>query len=187
MLSGIQLVPAGRAKGGAMSNIIPRLKHEILEAIPTVVFFFIAFQLLAFTRALILKEYGIQVSTFLTATIAALIVAKGVLIADLLPIINRSPQKPLIYNIVWKAFIYLVAALLVRYVEHLIPFVREYSDLAVANRHLLNEVVWPHFWLVQIWLLVLFLMYCTIRELGRVLGRERVRSMFIGPSRPDVA
>jgi hypothetical protein len=168
-------------------NIIPRLKHEILGAIPTVVFFFIAFQLLAFTRALILKEYGIQVSTFVNATIAALIVAKVVLISDLLPIINRFPQKPLIYNIVWKTFIYLVAALLVRYVEHLIPFVREYSDLAVANRHLLDEVVWPHFWLVQIWLLVLFLMYCTIRELVRVLGRERVRSMFLGPGRPDVA
>ena len=38
-----------------MSNIIPRLKREILGAIPTVVFFFIVFQLFAFTRALILK------------------------------------------------------------------------------------------------------------------------------------
>ena len=180
MLSGIQLVPAGRAKGGAMSNIIPRLKHEILGAIPTVVFFFIVFQLLAFTRALILQGYGIQVSTFLKAAIAALIVGKVVLLTDLLPMINRFPNKPLIYNVVWKTFIYMVAAIIVRYVEHLIPLIREHKNLTVANKHLFDEVVWPHFWLVQLWLLVCFLMYSTIRELVRILGRKQVRTMFFG-------
>lgn len=169
-----------------MSNIIPRLKREIIGAIPTVVFFFIIFQLLALTKALILKTYGIEVSTFLNATVAALIVGKVVLSADLLPIINRSPNKPLIYNIVWKTFIYMVAALIVRYVEHLIPLIREYKNLTVANSHLFNEVVWSHFWLVQLWLLVCFLMYCTIRELGRILGREQLRSMFFGPGSSDV-
>jgi len=164
-----------------MSNIIPRLKHEILGAIPAVVFFFIVFQLLALTRALILKGYDIQISTFLNATLAALIVGKVVLIADLLPFINRFPNKPLVYNTVWKTFIYMLAAILVRYVEHLFPRIVEYKNLAVANTHLLDEVVWPHFWLVQIWLLVCLLMYCTIKELGRFLGSEEVRSMFFGP------
>jgi len=163
-----------------MSNIIQRVKHEILGAIPPVIFFFIVFQLLAFTRALILKEYGIQVSIFINATIAALLVGKVVLIADKLPMVNRFPNKPLIYNILWKTFIYIVAALLVRYVEHLIPFIREYKNFNVANNHLLDEVVWPHFWLVQIWLLICFFLYSTIRELVRILGREQVRSMFFG-------
>jgi len=164
-----------------MSNIIPRLKREILEAIPTVMFFFIVFQLLAFTRALILKEYGIHVSTFVNATLGALIVGKVVLVADLLPIMNRFPNKPLIYNIVWKTFIYMVAAILVRYVEHLIPLILEYKTLTAANRHLLDEAVWPYFWLVQVWLTVCFLMYCTTREFIRILGRDQVRTMFIGP------
>ena len=53
--------------------------------------------------------------------------------------------------------------------------------LALANRHLLDKVVWPHFWFIQIWLLVLFFLYCTMRELMRVLGRERVRAIFFGP------
>jgi hypothetical protein len=168
-----------------MSHIVSRLKHEILGVIPPAVFFFIAFQLIAFTRALMLEEYGIRVSTFATATIAALVVAKVVLIVDLLPFVNRFPEKPLIYNVVWKTVIYLIAAIFVRYVEHLIPFVREHSDLALANRHLLDEVVWPHFWAVQIWLLVLFFVYCALREVVRVLGREQVRSMFLGPSSSD--
>jgi hypothetical protein len=168
-----------------MSNIITRLKRAILGVVPPVLFFFVVFQLLAFTRALILKGYGIEVSTFLKATIAAIIVGKVVLFADLLPIFNRFPNRPLIYNIVWKTFIYMVAAIIVRYVEHLIPLIREYKNLTVANSHLLNEVVWPHFWLVQLWLLVCFLMYCAVRELGRVLGREQIRSMFFGPGYSD--
>jgi hypothetical protein len=169
-----------------MSKIIQWLKHEILGAIPTIVFFFIVFQLLALTKALILKSYGIPISIFLNATIAALVIGKVVPIIDLLPIIDRFPNKPLIYNVLWKTFIYMVAAFVVRYVEHLIPFIREYKNIAVANSHLLDEVVWPHFWLVQLWLLVCFFVYCTLRELGRILGREKVRSMFFGPGCSDV-
>jgi hypothetical protein len=158
-----------------------KCKNKLLSVIPTVLFFFIVFQLLAFTRALILKGYGIQASTFLQATIAALVVGKVVVLADLLPMMNRFPNRPLVYNIVWKTSIYMVTAVVVRYAEHLIPRMLEYRNLTVANSHLLDEVIWPHFWLVQLWLLVCFFMYCTIRELGRVLGREKVRAMFLGP------
>jgi hypothetical protein len=109
------------------------------------------------------------------------------MVVDLLPFVNRFPDKPIAYNIVWKTIIYLLAALLVRYVEHLIPFIRKYGDIAIANRHLFDEVIWPHFLIVQLWLLVLFLMYCTLMEFVRVLGRERIRSLFFGPVEPDTA
>ena len=124
-----------------MNNVFQRLKHELLGVIPPAVFFFISFQLLALTQALVLKKYGIEVSTFLEATIGALIVAKVVLITDLLPLVNRFPEKPLLYNIVWKTSIYLAAALLVRYGEHLFHFIRTYGDIAEANRRLLAEVI----------------------------------------------
>jgi hypothetical protein len=132
-----------------------------------------------------LQQYGIETPTFIAITIGALLVAKVVLIADLVPFVNRFPEKPLMYNVLWKTGIYLIAAFLVRYIEHLIPFVRHYGDLALANRHLFAELVWAQFWFVQIWLLVLFFLYCTMRELIRVLGRERVRVIFFGPPAPQ--
>jgi hypothetical protein len=105
-----------------MSSFGHKVKHLIRELIPPVVFFFVAFQLLAFTHALMLRGYGIEVTTFVAATVGALVVAKVVLLADLLPFINRFPGRPLIYNIAWKTTIYFVAALLVRYLEEFIHF-----------------------------------------------------------------
>ena len=102
-----------------MGNTRARLKHELMEAIPPFLYFFAAFHLLAVVRTLMQQEYGIQAGTVMNATIGALIVAKVVLLADLMPIVNRFPDKPLLYNIVWKTLIYQAAAIVVAYLEHL--------------------------------------------------------------------
>jgi hypothetical protein len=39
-------------------------------------------------------------------------------------------------------------------------------------------MVWPHFWAIQLWLVVLILIYCSMRELIRVIGRDRVVNIF---------
>ena len=163
-----------------MSKFSHSLKHLVREMIPPVIFFFIAFQLLALTRALMLKRYGIDVTTFVTATIGALVAAKVVVLADLLPFINRFPGRPLIYNIAWKTPVYFLAAFLVRYLEEFIHFYRQHGTVMDANRHLLDEVIWSRFWTIQIWLMVLLLVYCTMQELRRALGRDRVRELFFG-------
>ena len=54
-----------------MSTQGEKLKHELRELIPVTVFFFGTFQLLALTPALMLKQFGIRVSAFLTATVMA--------------------------------------------------------------------------------------------------------------------
>jgi len=66
---------------------------------------------------------------------------KAVLIADMLPLINRFPQKPLIYNIAWKTVIYLLLSAVIHYLERLIEFLardgrlcRWQSKVAVGNR-----------------------------------------------------
>lgn len=156
-----------------------KVKNEIREMIPVMVFFFIALELLALTQSLMLRAYNISGASFAAAAIGALIVAKVVLIADHLPVVNRFPDKPLIYNVIWKTLIYLVASILVRYVEHIIHFWRESDSFAEANRKLYAEVVWPHILAVQLWLVVLLLVYCSMRELVRALGREQIVKMFL--------
>jgi hypothetical protein len=52
-----------------------------------------------------------------------------------------------------------------------------------ANRHLWGEIVWPHFWAIQLWLIVLIFVYCATRELIRAIGRPQVQMMFFGDPR----
>ena len=97
-----------------MAKILTILKHELYEIIPPTLFFLIAFSLLMITKRLISLEYGIPWTGFGMAVIAALLIGKVVLIIDKLPFVNKFPDKPLIYNVVWKCLLYFIAAFLLR-------------------------------------------------------------------------
>jgi hypothetical protein len=164
-----------------MSKLSTTLKKEFFELLPPTIFFFVALHIVTFVRVLALKGTGISPLSTMSIAVAALILGKAVLIADMLPLINRFPNKPLIYNVAWKTLIYLLAATLIHYLERLIDFWRQAGSFVAGNEKLLAEMVWPHFWAIQIILLVLIVMYCTMHELVRVIGREKVLRIFFGP------
>jgi hypothetical protein len=164
-----------------MSKLSAKIKEEIDALLPPTIFFFVALHLVALVRVLMLKGTGISPGTSVSVTVAALILGKAVVIADLLPLINRYPHKPLIYNVAWKTTLYVLVAMLVHYLERLVDFWREAGGLIAGNERLLAEIVWPHFWAIQIFLVVMVLMYCTMRELVRVIGGDKMRRMFFGP------
>jgi hypothetical protein len=164
-----------------MSKLSTTLKKEFFELLPPTIFFFVALHIVAFVRVLMLKKTGIAPSSSISIAVAALILGKAVLIADMLPFINRFPHKPLIYNIAWKTVIYLLISALIHYLERLIDFWRETGGFVAGNQKLLSEIIWPHFWAIEIILLVLIAMYCTVHELVRVIGREKVLRIFFGP------
>src|SRR5262245_20421008 len=163
-----------------MSRLVPKIKEEIRAVLPPTIFFFIMLHIVAIIRVLMVKGSGLQVSTPLQVTLAALILGKAVVIADLLPLINRYPEKPLAYNVAWKTVIYLLVATLIHYLERLVDFSREAGGLVAGYRKLLAEMVWPHFWAIEIILAILIVMYNTMHELVRVMGRDKVIEMFFG-------
>jgi hypothetical protein len=158
-----------------------KLKEEFFKLLPPTIFFFVALHIVAFVHVLMLKRTGISPSSSISIAIAALILGKAVLIADMLPMINRFPNKPLIYNIAWKTVIYLLISAIIHYLERLVDFWRQTGGFVAGNQKLLAEMVWPHFWAIQIILFVLIAMYCTIHELVRVIGRKKVLRIFFGP------
>ena len=164
-----------------MSKASEKIKEEFLAMIPPTAFFFVALTIVGLIRSLMIKATGIAPMSSVSIAIAALVLGKSVLIADMLPFINRFPEKPLIYNVAWKTAIYTVVALLIHYAEHLWDFSREAGGIAAGNRELFAKIVWPHFWAIQILLFVLILMYCTTHELVRTMGRQKVIRMFFGP------
>ena len=158
---------------------VEKLKEEFLAVLPPTIFFFVALHIVGWVRVLMTKGTGLPVTSSAQIALAALIIGKAVLLADLWPPINRFPEKPLIYNIVWKTVIYYVVASFIHYLERLYDFAKEAGGIVAGNEKLLSEMVWPHFWALQIILLVIIFNYCVIRELGRVLGEKRMFRMFI--------
>jgi hypothetical protein len=158
-----------------------KLKEEFFKLLPPTIFFFVALHIVAFVHVLMLERTGISPSSSVSIAIAALLLGKAVLIADMLPMINRFPNKPLIYNVAWKTVIYWLISVAIHYVERLIEFWRQTGSFAAGNEKLLSEIIWPHFWAIQIILFVLIAMYCMMHELVRVMGKEKAMRIFFGP------
>jgi len=162
-------------------KVLSKLKEELFKILPPTIYFFVALHIVIFIRVLLLEGTQVSPSSFISIAVAALILGKAVLLADMLPIINQFPHKPLIYNIAWKTLIYLLLSIVIHYLERLVEFWRKTGDIVAANRKLLSETVWPHFWAIQIILFVLIAIYCTIHELARVIGKEKILRIFFGP------
>jgi hypothetical protein len=170
-----------------MSKLLDKIKEEFLALLPPTVFFLFTLSLVSILRALMLKGTGIAASTPIQVAVGALVLGKAVLIADMLPAVNRYPDKPLAYNIVWKTTLYFLAALVLHYLERLFEFWKGTGSFVAGNEKMLAEIIWPHFWAIQIVLLVLIFGYCVIREIARAMGMAKLREMFFGPPSVSVA
>jgi hypothetical protein len=164
-----------------MNKIAATIKEEFLALLPPTIYFFVALHIIALIRLLMVKATGITPLTTASVLVASLVLGKSVLLADMLPAINRFPDKPLIYNVAWKTLIYTVVALIIHYLEHLYDYAREAGGIVAGNERMLATIIWPHFWAVQILLVVLIVLYCVMHEMVRVIGRDRFVRMFFGP------
>jgi hypothetical protein len=152
------------------------VKDEIRELAPVVIYFLIALNILGVTRILILRQYDIPVSTFFNATIGALVIAKVVMVVGVLPFMEPFPKIPIIYNVLWKTLLYMLGAFIFQVLEEALPLLLKGQSLAPVWDH-----VWtPLFLVVQLWLTLLFLIFCTFRELFHIIGKEKVREIFLG-------
>ncbi|MCB1354117.1 MAG: hypothetical protein KDK03_15425 [Rhodobacteraceae bacterium] len=157
--------------------------REFRHMLPPTIFFIVCFNVLVLTVALLAHGSGGELPTYAAATVAALVCGKAVLVADKLPFFNRYPHKPLIWNAGWKAGLYVLVALVFRLLEKLLAAATNDYGFAAGLHEEAAHFVWARFWVVQIWLLLLFLGYSAFRELIGELGRGRIMAMFFGPVR----
>lgn len=164
----------------AWKRIALWLRSEFLHLIPALIFFFIAFNVINWTEVLLLRKVDVSLFSFGAILLGAGVVAKVIVVADHLPIINAFPNKPLIYNVLWKTTVYGLISLLIRYLMVLYPFIPGTGTLAEAYRHFWESMDWTRFWAIQIWFFLLFFIYVSFRELVQAIGSDKVRKLFIG-------
>jgi hypothetical protein len=157
-----------------------RVEAEVRKLLGVAVFFALASCLVVFSDKLLVWGSQIKTATFATAIVAGLIIAKVLLLVDMLPFVDAFPDRPLMYNIAWKAPIYVTAVLAFRYLERLIHHLFAGEGIAAASTLALQPFTQPTFWATGIWIVVLFLVFLAARELSRILGKDRMRLIFFG-------
>lgn len=163
-----------------MSGIVRWCKKEMVRLLPAIIYFEVMFNLLHFTQGLMLQPGDVRFTSYTGAIIGGILAGKVILIVDALPFINLFPNKPIIYNITWKFFIYSMAVLLVQildYLSHQLYHTRNWSE---SFTNLLADLSHSLFWGVQIQVMFFFLIFIVFSELWGVIGAARMKKIFFG-------
>ncbi len=160
------------------------LWKELKLVLPPTLYFFVAFNLVAFTNSLLVHKYWFALTGFLVATTLALVVGKVILVAAELPFLDRYRDGPLIQPILLKTGFYWVVVGIVRFLEQILHVARDERGFHVAFEAARDAFTWERFTLIQLWLLVCFLVYVTVTELVTRLGEGNLVSMLFRQRRP---
>ena len=76
------------------SRLLAFVIKELREILPPMVFFAVSFNLIVLTTDLILADYRRSVGNFMVATMAALVVGKAVLVANVTPFCAVLARPP---------------------------------------------------------------------------------------------
>lgn len=176
---GMQEAPESQdTQGSRISRIGGFIGKEFREALPATIFFLVLFHMIGLTKAVVLDDYSFTALRSAGSVIAALIVAKAILVVEALPVAGLFSNRPLL-KILWKTLLYGVVALIFRFIEELIPLLSKYGGLVSAIKAMPAEICWGLFIVMALWILGGLFLYCLASELIRVIGPDNVRQALI--------
>jgi hypothetical protein len=160
-----------------------KARHELIEYGINVVYLTLVFAAFTVYRRFLLAEHGVSYENYGFAVIEALVLGKVIMIGDLARLGRGLEAKPLIYPTLYKTLVFSVLVAAFKVIEHgikglwqgvgfaggLMELSEKWSDELLANGLVLLVALIPFF---------------AIKELGRVLGKDKVSSLFFR-SRPD--
>ena len=153
--------------------------REVREAVPPFVFFLVLFHMIALTKAVLLEDYSVTALGATFATVGALIVAKAILLVEALPIARLFSARKFVQAL-WKTLLFAGVALLFRFLEELVPLISRSSGIVAAVERLIEEVHWPLFWVVALWIVASLFLYCMAAEIVRAVGTGKVKALLFG-------
>jgi hypothetical protein len=117
------------------------------------------------TTKLLVADYFVAVGSFMLATLAALVVGKAVLVANAMPFLRRYDRAPLIQPILFKTLVYWAVVFVARFEAFVHFWLVDHNRIGDFLPHMIAIFSWHRFAAIQLWILVLFLIYVTASEL----------------------
>lgn len=160
------------------SPLLAFVIKELRELLPPTVFFAVSFNLIVLTTDLILADYRASFGNFMVATMAALVVGKAVLVANVTPFLRRFDTAPMIQPVLFKTVVYWAVVFLVRFLEKLVEYFVAGGTISGIPEYVVTHFTWHRFAAIQIWIFVLFLIYTSVAELNARLGHGELMKIF---------
>jgi hypothetical protein len=154
-----------------------KARHELIEYGINVVYLTLVFAAFTVYRRLLLAEHGIAYANYGFAVIEALVLGKVIMLGDVFRLGRGLETKPLIYPTLYKTLVFSILVAVFKVIEHGLKglwlgvgFAGGLVELSEkwADELLFNSLI----------LVVAFVPFFAIRELGRVLGKDKVSSLF---------
>ena len=137
-----------------------KARHELIEYGVNVVYLTLVFAAFTVYRRILLAEHGVTHENYGFAVIEALVLGKVIMLGDLARLGRGLEAKPLIVPTLYKTLVFSALVAAFKVVELLSD---KWSDELLANGLVLLVALIPFF---------------AIKELGRVLGKDTVSSLF---------
>lgn len=154
-----------------------KIFHEMVEYWINVIYLTLVFAAFTQYRRFVLAAYDITYTNYWISVIEALILAKVIMIGNVFHLGRGFEQKPLIYPTIYKTFVFSLFVGAFTLLEHMIKGLWKGEGLMGGMSALLAK---GHHELLSgcLVILVALLPFFAIRELGRVLGEDKIRELF---------
>ena len=155
------------------------------EMAPVVLFFFIAFLLIAVMFKLLVAEYAIEFSAFTKAAIAALILGKVVLLLDWAQSGYRFDGYRRIVVIACKTFVYALAVIVLGIGDRILKAAREAHSLSEGVNALIANVNVDRFLGLVLLISMVVFVYLLMQEIERAMGKGALFRLLFKRPEPD--
>ena len=154
-----------------------KVVHELVEYWINVAYLAVFFGAFTEYRRLILADYHIHYLHYGISLIKALVLAKVIMIGDILHLGRRLEDKPLIVPVLYKAFVFSLWVGLFSIVEHTTTGLLYGKGLAGGVDELLSEGI-DELLAGSLVIFLAFIPFFAFKALERVLGEGKVRRLF---------
>ena len=161
-----------------IGRLTEKARHELIEYAFNVVYLTVVFAAFTQYRRFLLAEYSITYTNYWLALIGALILGKVVMIGSVFRLGRWLEHKPLIVPTIYKALLFCVFVALLRIVEYAIKGLLQGDGPAKALGEFFAQKGMDEVLANSLVVFVALIPFFAVKELGRVLGRERVAALF---------
>jgi hypothetical protein len=161
------------------------LEREFKAAWPVFLFFFAGFMFELLIIKLAVERLSVEVSTFSTAIVGALLAAKAVLVIDQTPLERSLQHSRRVIAVAAKTTFYGLATLILGYLERLFEAWHRTGSLDAALRHMIENA---NEYRMLAWVLgisAIFAAYFALFEISQRMGKGALWSLFFEP--PPIA